>query len=37
MLNQDFIKKDKKTVRQYLDGIEKYLTINMFKRVQNGG
>jgi elongation factor Ts len=37
LLNQDFIKEDKKTVRQYLDGIEKGLTVNMFKRVQIGG
>ena len=37
LLNQDFIKEDKKKVRQYLDGIEKGLTVNMFKRVQIGG
>lgn len=36
LLNQSFIKEDKKTVRQYLDGVEKGLTIKVFKRVQIG-
>jgi len=36
LLNQSFIKEDKKTVRQYLDGVEKDLTIKVFKRVQIG-
>lgn len=36
LLNQYFIKEDKKTVRQYLDGIEKGLTVKTFKRVQIG-
>jgi elongation factor Ts len=36
LLNQAFIKEDKKTVRQYLDGVEKGLTVTVFKRVQLG-
>ncbi len=36
LLNQAFIKEDKKSVRQYLDGIEKGLTVTVFKRVQLG-
>ena len=36
LLNQAFIKDDKKTIRQYLDGIEKGLTVKVFKRVQIG-
>ena len=36
LLNQSFIKEDKKTVRQYLDGVEKGLTVSVFKRVQIG-
>lgn len=36
LLNQAFIKEDKKTVRQYLDGTEKGLTVTRFKRVQLG-
>lgn len=36
LLNQSFIKEDKKTIRQYLDGIEKGLTVKVFKRVQIG-
>lgn len=36
LLNQGFIKEDKKTVRQYLDSVEKGLTITVFKRVQLG-
>lgn len=36
LLNQAFIKEDKKTVRQYLDGVEKGLTVKVFKRVQLG-
>ncbi len=37
LLNQSFIKEDKKTVRQYLDGVEKGLTVKSFRRVQIGG
>ena len=36
LLNQDFIKEEKKTVRQYLDEKEKGLTVTVFKRVQIG-
>ena len=36
LLNQFFIKEDKKSVGQYLDGIEKGLTVSVFKRVQIG-
>ncbi len=36
LLNQDFIKEDKKTVRQYLEEKEKGLTVTVFKRVQIG-
>lgn len=36
LLNQAFIKEDKKTVRQYLDGVEKGLTVSVFRRVQLG-
>jgi len=36
LLNQSFIKEDKKSVGQYLDGIEKGLTVSVFKRVQIG-
>jgi elongation factor Ts len=36
LLNQNFVKEDKKTVRQYLDGVEKGLTVSVFKRVQIG-
>ncbi len=36
LLNQAFIKEDKKTVRQYLDSVEKGLTVTAFKRVQLG-
>jgi elongation factor Ts len=36
LLNQAFIKEDKQTVRQYLDGVEKGLTVTVFKRVQLG-
>jgi elongation factor Ts len=36
LLNQAFIKDDKKTIRQYLEGIEKGLTVKIFKRVQIG-
>jgi elongation factor Ts len=36
LLNQSYIKEDKKTVRQYLDGFEKGLTVTAFKRVQLG-
>jgi elongation factor Ts len=36
LLNQSFIKEDKKTIRQYLDDTEKGLTVKVFKRVQIG-
>ena len=36
LLNQNFIKEDKKTIRQYLDESEKGLTVKVFKRVQIG-
>ena len=36
LLNQSFIKEDKKTIRQYLDGVEKCLTVKAFRRVQIG-
>ena len=36
LLNQQFIKDDKKTISQYLDGVEKGLTVKVFKRVQIG-
>lgn len=36
LLNQAYIKEDKKTVRQYLTDIDKNLTVTAFKRVQLG-
>lgn len=36
LLNQSFIKEDKKTIRQYLDDTEKGLTVKVFRRVQIG-
>ena len=36
LLNQAFIKEDKKSVGQYLDSVEKGLTVSVFKRVQIG-
>lgn len=36
LLNQAFIKEDKKSVGQYLDSVEKGLTVSIFKRVQIG-
>lgn len=36
LLNQSFIKEDKKTIRQYLDGVEKGLTVKAFRRIQIG-
>jgi elongation factor Ts len=36
LLNQAFIKEDKKYVGKYLDGVEKGLTVSVFKRVQIG-
>ncbi|MFM1746156.1 MAG: hypothetical protein RLZZ630_2093 [Bacteroidota bacterium] len=36
LLNQAFIKEEKKSVRQYLDGVEKGLTVTVFRRVQLG-
>ena len=36
LLNQAFVKEDKKSVKQYLDGVEKGLTVTIFRRVQIG-
>jgi elongation factor Ts len=36
LLNQAFIKEEKKSVRQFLDGVEKGLTVTVFRRVQLG-
>jgi elongation factor Ts len=36
LLNQAFVKEDKKSVKQYLDGVEKGLTVKIFRRVQIG-
>ena len=36
LLNQGYIKEDKKTVKQYLDDSHKGLTVNSFKRIQLG-
>lgn len=36
LLNQSFIKEDKKSVRQYLSDNDKELTVTVFKRVQIG-
>jgi elongation factor Ts len=36
LLNQSFIKDDKRTIRQYLDDTEKGLTVKVFRRVQIG-
>ncbi len=36
LLNQSYIKEDKKTVRQYLSEADKNLTVTAFKRVQLG-
>jgi elongation factor Ts len=36
LLNQAYLKEDKKTVRQFLDSVEKGLTVTVFKRVQLG-
>jgi elongation factor Ts len=36
LLNQAFIKEDKKSVGQYLESVEKGLTVSVFKRVQIG-
>ncbi len=36
LLNQAFLKEDKKTVRQFLNDTEKDLTVSVFKRVQLG-
>ncbi len=36
LLNQSFVKEDKKTIRQYLNDTEKDLTVKVFKRVQLG-
>lgn len=36
LLNQSFLKEDKKTVRQFLNDTEKDLTVSVFKRVQLG-
>ena len=34
LLNQEFIKDNKKTIRQYLQELEKDLTVTGFKRYQ---
>ena len=36
LLNQSFIKDDKRNIRQYLEDVEKGLTVKVFKRVQIG-
>lgn len=36
LLNQSFVKEDKKTIRQYLNDTEKDLTVKVFRRVQLG-
>ncbi len=36
LLNQSYIKEDKKSVRQYLSDNDKELTVTVFKRVQIG-
>jgi elongation factor Ts len=36
LLNQDFVRENKKTVRQYLNEVEKGLTVTGFKRVMLG-
>lgn len=36
LLNQDFVRENKKTVRQYLTEVEKDLTVTAFKRVMLG-
>jgi len=36
LLNQSYLKEDKKTVRQFLNDTEKDLTVTVFKRVQLG-
>jgi elongation factor Ts len=36
LLNQAYLKEDKKSVRQFLDSVEKGLTVTVFKRVQLG-
>lgn len=36
LLNQDFVKDSSKTISQFLDGVDKGLTVTAFKRVQLG-
>ena len=36
LLNQSFIKDEKKTIRQYLEGTSKGLTATAFKRIRIG-
>lgn len=36
LLNQDFVRENKKSVRQYLNEVEKGLTVTAFKRVMLG-
>jgi elongation factor Ts len=36
LLNQVFIKDDKKTIRQYLEGIDKNIKVNAFRRLKLG-
>jgi elongation factor Ts len=37
LLNQEFVKDSSKSVKQFLDGVSKDLTVTSFKRVQLGG
>lgn len=37
LLNQEFVKDPSKSVKQFLDGVSKDLTVTSFKRVQLGG
>src|SRR5690606_24049669 len=37
LLNQEFVKDSSKSVKQFLDGVAKDLTVTSFKRVQLGG
>lgn len=37
LLNQEFVKDSSKSVKQFLDGVAKGLTVTSFKRVQLGG
>ncbi len=37
LLNQEFVKDNSKTITQLLDGVNKGLTVSVFKRIQIGG